>query len=343
MKKLSFFNRIAFYLNLIFSFALLIACIVPYTNSASLAFFSLAVPLLVLVNFLFVVYWVLQRKFLVLISMAVLVYGYVTLGSFVKLRSDSTKADENISLRLMSFNSQGYRGKANDWERSVGDSIAWFINEERPDIICFQEFDHKKIRSDDFKAYPFSFVDFEFGKASEKVIQAIYSKYKIVDQGLLHFPYSDNSAVYADIMYKKDTLRIYNLHLQSLSIRPGSIKRERSDKLLARLRKSFQKQLEQSEIVREHMASSPYKNIITGDFNTNQFSSVYFNLKKELKDTFIEKGSGYGATINFWKFPFRIDFILVDPSFEVVSHKTYNIDLSDHEPIMASIKIPSDK
>ncbi|WP_169734662.1 endonuclease/exonuclease/phosphatase family protein [Maribacter antarcticus] len=277
------------------------------------------------------------------IPIAVLVYSYVTLGSFVKLRSTSTKADENISLRLMSFNSQGYRGKANDWERSVGDSIAGFINEERPDIICFQEFDYKKIRSDDFEAYPFSFVDFEFGKASETVIQAIYSKYKIVDQGLLHFPYSDNSAVYADIIYKTDTLRIYNLHLQSLRIRPGSIKLERSDKLLARLRKSFQKQQQQSEIVRNHMANSPYKNIVVGDFNNNQFSSVYFNLKRDLKDTFIEAGSGYGGTINFWKFPFRIDFILVDPSFEVVGHRNYDIGLSDHDPIMASIKIPFNK
>jgi len=91
------------------------------------------------------------------------------------------------------------------------------------------------------------------------------------------------------------------------------------------------------------MASSPYRNIVAGDFNNNQFSSVYFNLKRDLKDTFLEKGSGYGATINFWRFPFRIDFILVDPSFEVVAHQNYDIDLSDHEPIMASIKISSNK
>jgi endonuclease/exonuclease/phosphatase family metal-dependent hydrolase len=82
---------------------------------------------------------------------------------------------------------------------------------------------------------------------------------------------------------------------------------------------------------------------VAGDFNNNQFSSVYFNLKRDFKDTFLEKGSGYGATINFWKFPFRIDFILVDPSFVVVSHRNYDIDLSDHEPIMASIKITSNK
>ncbi|MFT5737910.1 MAG: vancomycin resistance protein VanJ [Maribacter sp.] len=343
MRKFSFFNRIVFYLNLIFSVALLIACIVPYTDSASLAFFSLAVPLLVVLNLIFTVYWLICKKTYVWLPITVLVYGYITLGSFMKLGSKVNIVEENTSLRLMSFNSLGFRGKEDEWESTADESIIKFINEERPDIICFQEFDYRKIRTNDFMAYQYSFVDFEFRIAGERVVQAIYSKFKIVNHGLLSFPDSGNSAVYADIIYKKDTLRIYNLHLQSLNIRPGNIKRERSDKLFARLRKSFQKQQQQSEIVRNHMVNSPYKNIVVGDFNNNQFSSVYFNLKRDFKDTFIEAGSGYGATINFWKFPFRIDFILVDPSFEVLTHQNYDIELSDHEPIMASIKIPSNK
>uniref|UniRef100_UPI0030D816CE endonuclease/exonuclease/phosphatase family protein n=1 Tax=Maribacter arcticus TaxID=561365 RepID=UPI0030D816CE len=95
-------------------------------------------------------------------------------------------------------------------------------------------------------------------------------------------------------------------------------------------------------IVREHMNNSPYKNIVCGDFNNTQFSNSYFTIKGNLKDSFLEKGRGYGKTINFWKFPFRIDFVLVDPSLEVLSHKNYNINLSDHEPIMATIKILSE-
>lgn len=343
MKKLSFLNRLAYYLNIVFSFALLIACIVPYTDSASLAFFSLAVPLLVCVNVLFAVYWLLQKKFLVIIPLVVIVYGYLTLGTFIKIKTDVIIPEKEIDLKLMSFNSLGFRGKQDEWESTEGDSIVKFIDQEVPDIICFQEFDYRKIRTDKFDAYPYDFIDFVFGKATGRVVQAIYSKHKMIDKGILDFPNSGNSAIYADLVFKKDTIRVYNIHLESLNIRPGSIKRERSDKLFARLRKSFQKQQQQSDIVREHMNSSPYKNIICGDFNNNQFSSVYFNLKRDLKDTFMEKGSGYGATIDFWKFPFRIDFILVDPSFEVVSHQNYDIDLSDHEPIMASIKIPTDK
>ncbi len=343
MRKLSFFNRIVFYLNLIFSAALLIACIVPYTDSASLAFFSLAVPVLVIINLLFGLYWLLSKRLLVLMPLAVCLYWYMAMGSFIKLRIPSRITMESDSIKLMTYNALGFRGMEDDWESTAGDSIVKFINAEGPDVICFQEYDYMKMRKDNLEAYPYSSVDSEFGQTSGRLYQAIYSKYEIIGKGLLDFGNTFNSAVYADIVCKADTIRVYSVHLQSLNIRPRDLKNERSDKLFVRLRKSFQKQQQQTEIIREHMTTSPYNNVVAGDFNNNQFSSVYFNLKRDLKDSFIESGSGYGSTINFWKFPFRIDFILVDPSFEVVAHQNYDIDLSDHEPIMASIKISSNQ
>jgi endonuclease/exonuclease/phosphatase family metal-dependent hydrolase len=275
--------------------------------------------------------------------MAVCIFGYIALGSFIKFGIPSKTVEDSGSLKLMTYNVIGFRGKQDSWESTAGDSIVKFINKEVPDIICFQEYDHRKMGKDSFEAYPYSIVNREFGNFNERVNQAVFSKHRIVDKGLLDLGNQYNSAVYVDIVHKYDTLRIYSVHLQSLKIRPWNIKNERSDRLFARLRKTFEKQQQQSRILRRHMASSPYKNIVTGDFNNNQYSSVYFNLKGNLKDTFIEKGSGYGATINFWKFPFRIDYILVDSSFEVLSHQNYNINLSDHEPIKASIKITSDK
>lgn len=328
--------------NMIFSFCLLLACIIPYTSSASLAFVSLAVPLLVFINILFFIYWLLRKKFYFLLSLSILVYGYLTLGTFIGFNSINKTINNEDSLSIMSFNSLGFQGKKHEWESTAGDTIVKFIQNERPDIICFQEFDYKKIRSHYFEEYPFKYVDFEFGPDNGRVIQAVYSRHKILEKGILDFPESSNSAIFVDVEYMGDTIRIYNLHLESLKIRPKSIKKERSDKLFGRLRHSFAKQQEQSTIVREHMNNSPYKNIVCGDFNNTQFSNSYFTIKGNLKDSFLEKGRGYGKTINFWKFPFRIDFVLVDPSLEVLSHKNYNINLSDHEPIMATIKILSE-
>ncbi len=349
MKRLAFVQKIAFIVNLFFAFCLFLACIVPYTNSVSLAFISLAVPLLVLINILFFVYWLLLRRFLLILPLSILILGYLTLGTFIRFNISNSNSNSNSnssekeSLTIMSFNGLYFDGKSNFRNGTPGDSIIRFIKQENPDIVCFQEFDYKRIRTDDFKDYPFSYVDFDFHNYSNRVIQAIYSKYEILGKGNLEFPSTTNSAVFADILVANDTIRLYNLHLESLKIRPGSIKRERSDLLFGRLRKSFAKQQEQSNIVREHMNTSPYRNIVSGDFNNTQFSSVYLTIKGDLKDTFMEKGSGYGQTIKFWRFPFRIDFILVDPSIEVLCHKNYNLNLSDHEPVMASIKIGANK
>lgn len=315
----------------------------PYTDSASLAFFSLAVPLLVFCNLLFTFYWGIKWNLRGLLSISVLVYGYIIMGPFFQFGNKTNLIDEKKDFKLLTYNSLGFRGKGDDWKSTAGDSIVTFINRERPDIISFQEFDIRKIGAKHFKQYPYSFVDYKMGEPQPGVLQAIFSKYPIIDSGVLDFPGTSNSAIFSDIVYGKDTLRIYNLHLQSLSIRPKSIKKERSYRLFARLRRSFRRQLNQSEIVRAHVDSSPFKTIISGDFNNNQFSKVYFNIKGDHKDTFLEKGKGLGSTINFWRFSFRIDYILVDSSFEVVAHQNYGIDLSDHEPIMASIKISSNK
>jgi vancomycin resistance protein VanJ len=341
MKKMSFFQKFMFFLNVIFSVCLLLACIVPYTSSASLAFISLGVPLLVLVNMLFFLYWLLQKRIPLFLSLTILIYGYFTLGSFIGFNSASKIDSGQETLSIMSFNSLGFRGKEDKWKSTANDSVIKFIKAEKPDLICFQEFDYRKIRTEHFKDYPYSYVDFEFGVDTGRVLQAIYSKYKIVNRGLIEFSDSSNSAIFVDIKYTNDTLRVFNLHLESLNIRPNNIKKERSDRLFVRLRNSFAKQQHQATVVRKYINESPYKVIVCGDFNNTQFSKTYFTIKDNLNDSFLEKGSGYGKTINFWKFPFRIDFILSDPLLEILSHKNYNIDLSDHEPIMATFKIPN--
>ena len=342
MGGLSFFQKLIFFLNILFSISLFIACIVPHTTSASLAFFSLVVPILVVVNFLFLFYWIFRMRRQFILSLVTLLFGYFSMGNFIGFSGSPKMVEKDDSFSILSFNSLGFRGKQDEWKSTAGDTIVKFVAQENPDILCFQEFDYKKSRPNFFKEYPYKYVDYEFGEDRGRMIQAIYSKYKIINKGFLKFPESHNSAVYADIIFKMDTIRLYNLHLESLNIRPSSIKNEDSGKLFSRLRTSFAKQMEQSDIVHNHMENSPYPNIVCGDFNSTQFSRVYLNIKAELKDTFLEKGTGLGSTIQFWKFPFRIDYILVAPGMEVLSHTNYTIELSDHEPIMASIKLGAD-
>ncbi|MCK5441224.1 MAG: endonuclease/exonuclease/phosphatase family protein [Maribacter sp.] len=259
----------------------------------------------------------------------------MTQGTFAKVFGSNDEIKDG-DISLLTFNSHSSQGVR--WSRipSFGDEIVDFITEENSDIVCIQEFKHRN--AEDFARYPYKYVNNIFRK-EQRVVQAIFSKYPIIAKGALDFPGSPNNAIYADVLIKEDTLRVYNLHLQSLKIRPGSIKREDPQRLFGRLDRSFQKQLEQALMIRKHKDAVPYRSIICGDFNNTQFSSVYNTIKGDMKDSFQETGFGFGSTYDFKFLPFRIDFILADPGIEIKSHKNFNIKLSDHTPVMASFRL----
>ena len=336
---MSFFKKLMLFLNVIVAFSLFLACIVPYTSSASLAFVSLAVPALVIANMLFFLYWLLGKKIYMFLSLSILIYGYFTLGTFIGFNGSSKNVNDSESISLLSYNVLSFHNSDHNYEINTAPEIVDFIIDENPDILLFQEFQSFYIKDDMLRGYPYiskreSLEEVQGGKNL-----AIYSKFKIINNGTLKFADSYNGGLFVDIVAKNDTLRVFNLHMESFGVRPYNIKYERSDRLFVRLRDSFAKQQRQALIVRAHIDESPYKVIVAGDFNNTQFSKSYFDVKGNLNDTFLEAGHGYGETIKFWKFPFRIDMILAEASFKVLSHKNYDIDLSDHEPIMATFKV----
>jgi len=338
--QLSFIDKIAFGINSVIALLLLLACAAPYITAESfsvLSLLSLTVPILVLVNFLFLLYWLLRKKRPFFLSFVALISGYFFLGPFFKFKfSEEVIVEEDLSI--MSFNTRAFNKY--DWidNPKIGDQIIDFVTEQNPDMVCFQEFDYTRVK--DLPQYPYHYVNYIFPDEN-RVVQAIFSKYPIIANGSLNFPDSHNNAVYADVVYKKDTIRLYNLHLESLRIKPNTetITNEPSAKLFKRLSKSFSKQQKQAKLFNTHQKGSSYKKIICGDFNNTRFSNVYRMVKGELQDTFDKQGTGYGRTYDFKYFPVRIDFIMVDKTFEVKAHKNFDVRLSDHFPVMVSIQL----
>ncbi len=341
-KGLNLFNKFVFTLNVIFAILLLIACGGPIFNIVifpSMAFLSLGVPVLAIVHVLFLGYWLILRHKIVLLSLLTLIIGYVIFGTFFKVYGSSTEtSSDNVSI--LTFNSLGFGGNYRIKDSELANNIVDFIAEQDADIVCFQEFDDLRTGNQGFQQYPYYYINREFGINNDyKLIQAIFSKYPIIDKGSLSFPNSNNNAIYADIFLENDTLRIYNLHLQSLNVRPGSIKRESPSRLNRRLGNTFIQQRHQADLVVQHSKDINHRKIICGDFNNSQFSNVYYRIKQDMKDTFMEKGFGLGSTYIFKFLPFRIDYILVDPEIEIKSHRNFDVQLSDHTPIMASFRL----
>jgi len=340
MRRLSQGNKIVFTINILAASLLFLACFTPYVSVHTfppLSFLGLAVPVLVATNIIFFLYWFVGRKRQWALSFLALFLGYLALGNFINLPYGSNATFSDDDLTIMSYNVRGFNKNKNIDSETIFEDIKAFVDEQKPDIVCFQEVGY--LRRKEYVDYPYKHL--EYINNPNKVLMGIFSKYPIVKAELMNFPNTMNNAAYADIAYQHDTIRIYNVHFQSLGITPGSgrIKKSSSKKLYRRLATAFKKQEEQAKYVVEHGKSVGYKKIICGDFNNSQFSRVYKITAKDKVDTFKAKGSGYGRTLMFHGVPVRIDFILADPEIEVTGHKTYDILYSDHFPIMASFRM----
>lgn len=272
-------------------------------------------------------------------SLAVLTVGYFSFGTFVKLNfPEKDPSFSQTDLKVMSYNVRGFNNNRNIDSETIFEDIKVLVDNEDPDIICFQEVGH--LRQKEYTAYPYKYL--EYKNRHNKSLAGIFSKHPILRAELLPFNESFNTAAFADILYKNDTIRVYSLHMESLGIRARTYTQRRSDNIYQKLSTSFKKQQEQARIIIKHSNGVRYKKIICGDFNNSQFSRLYRLVKGNMSDTFLEKGSGFGRTYDFMGLPQRIDFILADSEFEVISHKNFDEKYSDHFPIVASFRFKKD-
>jgi endonuclease/exonuclease/phosphatase family metal-dependent hydrolase len=290
---------------------------------------------LIIFNFLFVIYWLFKLKFNVFVSVIVLVIAHFHFGSFFQYSTESDISKKENSLAILSYNVHMFNGyEENPQPKAVSKTFAKIVEEQQPDVICIQEYyTENKV---DFSAYPYQFIYF---KEKNKLGHAIFSKYPIINKHSFDFSQTYNNSIYADIVKGKDTIRIYNLHLQSLGIKPevSYLQEIDKDKFIKRITRDFVKQQTQAELILAHKQSSKYPVLIVGDFNNTPFSYVYHKLSENLNDAFIKKGNGIGTTYLFDLFPTRIDYILASDAFEIESFENIKTTFSDHYPVSATV------
>jgi len=336
MKRLKFSEKVVFFINSVVAFLLLLSYVlpnIPPKTFATLSVLSLSVPFLILLNVLFFVYWLFKIKKQLLLSLVVITIGYFLFGSLYKF--SNWEADGTEGLTVMNYNVRLFNFY--EWipEKGIDKKLVEFVKKEKPQVLNIQEY-HLQDNLD-FSFFKYKYVKLEGEKS--KVGQAIFSQFPIINSGSVDFPNTANNAIFADIVKGKDTIRVYNLHLQSLRINPREqrLTTENSEKLINGIGEAFKLQQSQTELFLKHKNKSPYKVIISGDFNNSAFSYVYKTIRGDMKDSFKQQGNGFGRTYNFKFFPLRIDFLLVDKSWTVDNFKTYDVEYSDHYPILTKI------
>jgi len=368
-KQNSFLAKIVFFANNIAALLLLLSYLSVYISPDQLwifAFLGISYPFLLLINIIFVIFWLFQLKKQLLLSLIVIIIGFSSFQKTFKFHSKSKNHTDN-QIKILSYNVRlfdVYKFKRDDPKRfDDRNKIFDFLKDENADIISFQEFFYD--RSAYFKTVDtlIKFIDAKYyhtAYTSENDSNyyfsgaATFSKFPIINRGKVKFENkSDNICIFTDIVKNKDTLRIYNVHLESIRLSKedeifyteisNQDEKEKirngSRKILSKLKKAFIRRASQSRNLADHIKNSPFPVIVCGDFNDTPVSYAYHKLSKNLNDAFIECGSGIGNTYN-GKFPsFRIDYILHSKEFLANSFEIKKLDYSDHYPILSKLQI----
>lgn len=347
MKKLSRFNKIMFFFNIVLTVLTFLAYILPFLAPKLfpiLSVLTLILPLFLIFNGLFFVYWAIQVKRQIILSGIVLLIGITFVNKFYKF-SNKNLPETNDDFTVMSYNVRLFNLFYWIDDNNVAQKIHTFINDKNPDILCLQEYSENT--AVDLRVYKHKYILMLGNKI--KTAQAIFSKFPIVNSGNIEFPNSNNNAVFADIKKGKDTIRVYNIHLQSIKISPdvsdindgkNDINQDKSEKIFRRISKAFTAQQVQAELIMNHKKNCNYPILICGDMNNSAFSFVYRNIRGNLSDCFEEAGAKFGETYNFKYYPARIDYIFAAKDIKIKSFDNFpNFKNSDHFPIMTRLEM----
>ncbi|WP_161889165.1 endonuclease/exonuclease/phosphatase family protein [Pontibacter russatus] len=323
-------------------------------------FVAFSLPGALVFNFFFLLYWALRRSWLFVLPLAVLLLGWNYYARLFPINFGQELPQEAKTLQVLSFNTHmfnAYLGQTPREAEAAKEMIEW-IAEHPADVYCLQEFYSKRhsnlyntiskigVRYNKHRFFSVANIDREKGDIGV----AIFSKYPIVEKGVINFNKSSaNRVIWTDLEVNGDTVRIYAAHLQSMSIKSEDIEntysaigneesfKKEGRNLARRLRSGFVARGEQVDMLLEHVRESPYRSIVCGDFNDIPFSYTYNELAEELDNAFVEAGAGIGATYN-GPLPFlRIDNQFYTDGLRAVKFETHHeMSLSDHYPISAT-------
>jgi endonuclease/exonuclease/phosphatase family metal-dependent hydrolase len=342
MKNLSWFNKMMFFFNTVLTVLTIIGYVLPFLAPKTfplLSVLTLFLPMMLIINLLFFIYWGIQFKRQILLSGFVLLLGITFINKFYKFSSTDFIVEKE-DIKVMSYNVRLFNKFEWSDKRTVPIEISDFVKSKTPDILCIQEFSNA--------------ADFDYSDFSHKYIlskgnkiktgQAIFSNFKIINSGEITFPNSNNNVIFADLKRETDTIRVYNMHLQSIKITPDVnelnddiqvINQSKSERMFKRISTAFKMQQQQAEIVREHKSKCKHPIIVCGDMNNSAFSYVYRVIRGDLQDSFEEAGSGFGKSYDFKYYPARIDYIFADKKFKVKYFENFpEVVDSDHFPIL---------
>lgn len=367
-KNKSLIIKILLFLNFLVVIPLLVSYIAAYISPAKIwhfAFFGLAYPVFLVINISFAGLWLVLWKRYIFISVIPILIGWNNLQSVYPIRLPVKNIHPGKKIKIVSYNVNLFWGNQHTGSATeIRADITSILLSQNADVICLQEYslnepDYSKAlkayaRKIGMKYYYFgNYRKFWDKKKIDAVI--IFSRFPVVDSGFFKFRDKSLFGIFTDIVQGQDTLRIYNLHLESIRFGNDDYSfyshladpteettplKEGTKKMFWKLRKAFITRAKEVDTLEYNINACRYPVILAGDFNDTPSSYAYHKLTGKLKDAYISSGKEFFGSTYAGRFPaFRIDYILYSGFFKNYEYQKFAIDLSDHYPIAATFTL----
>ena len=246
-----------------------------------------------------------------------------------------------IAITVLTWNT----GRMGEFKKPEKNEVLKYLMSQDADIICLQEVDvykdAKYLTLPDVKQclrrkYPYSYIDFSVYNKRHQYGTMVWSKYPLINKQSIRYESSGNLSNRCDVVVGKDTVRLFNNHLESYKLTSSDL--EEVEHLWKKWARAIPLRNQQAQVVRREIEESPYPVIVAGDFNSVAFSFAYLHISNGLHDAwFTTHPWEWGATYSYNGIGLRIDYILCSDPLRPVQCVIPQTTGSDHKPVVATL------
>lgn len=346
-------RTLAFLISLLVFLTSLGALFNSYLNQgpAILTLCGLMLPVTLIISLLLLIFWLTMRSFWALLPVATLLLSYTFIAAVFQPKGGHSEKVEAtlLPLKLCSYNIQGVRyGQADLTLRLLAD----FVEQSNIDILCLQEMD------EGLKAFTDSLLATKTGLrysvtapgSQPGFALSVHSRFPLVNATDIQFKQTGNHALQVDLFAYGDTLRLYNIHLQTThynqhkhGLKPNDWvwnlgdEQSRAGQLINSLQTNTTKRNNQTAVLMASIRASPIPVIACGDFNAHPASYTYTAFRQVLEDGFRTAGKGYEYTYRYLGNLLRIDYFFHDKALKGLSYASHELDFSDHKAVVFTL------
>ena len=347
-KYTSFVFLIITFLFVGFTFIGLIGGNYPPGGNTAKAMLVYVLPLLIVVDFILLVYWLIRRRWhWAAFPFVTLLCCIPFIGTIYQFGSQDEDADKRSGLKIATYNVAMFNRETTGF---IAQDILAQMKKQKVDVFCVQEYNDAsgdKKNSDSYKDY-FTYM------ARGKSDMVIFSRYPIVNQKTIEFDESNQSAMWADIDVNGQIIRFVNVHLETTGFNRVLHKAAKQSQMPGtniennRLLQAIYGKYTMGMVVRAEQAQTikaqldaekndDYPVVICGDFNDVPYSYTYNTMLGDLVDGFKECGSGWMYTYRGNK-KVRIDYIFHDEALKGLTYYRQDLSYSDHYPVYMKVE-----